>query len=76
MSSLFLPLAFFITALFYASVGFGGGSTYNALLALAETDYRIMPILALLCNIIVVSGGAWRFFTACDPPGRVSGPPV
>lgn len=64
MSMLFLPLAFFITALFYASVGFGGGSTYNALLALAGTDYRVMPILALLCNITVVSGGTWRFFKA------------
>lgn len=64
MSILFLVPAFFITALFYASVGFGGGSTYNALLALAETDYRIMPVLALLCNLIVVSGGTYRFVRA------------
>jgi uncharacterized protein len=53
--------AFFITALLYASVGFGGGSTYTALLALAGTDYRILPAISLLCNIIVVTGGVIRF---------------
>lgn len=56
-----LALAFFITAILYASVGFGGGSTYNALLVLNGADYRILPAIALLCNIIVVSGGVWRF---------------
>ncbi len=61
---MFLVPAFFITALLYALVGFGGGSTYSALLALAGTDYRIMPILALVCNIIVVSGGTFRFYRA------------
>ena len=56
-----LSLSFFVTAVLYASVGFGGGSTYNALLVLAEVDYRILPSIALLCNIIVVIGGTWRF---------------
>lgn len=60
----FLALAFFVTALLYASVGFGGGSTYNALLVLNGADYRILPAVALLCNIIVVSGGVWRFGAA------------
>ncbi len=55
-----LSFLFFVTALLYAAVGFGGGSTYNALLVLTETDYRILPAIALICNIIVVSGGAWR----------------
>lgn len=64
MSIILLVPAFLITALLYAAVGFGGGSTYNALLALAGTDYRIMPILALLCNLIVVSGGTYRFVRA------------
>lgn len=53
--------AFFGTALLYASVGFGGGSTYNALLALAGVDYRVLPAIALTCNILVVMGGTWRF---------------
>lgn len=59
-----LPLFFFIAAILYATVGFGGGSTYSALLVLAETDYRILPSIALLCNLIVVSGGAYRFARA------------
>ncbi|GJL95315.1 MAG: UPF0721 transmembrane protein [Hyphococcus sp.] len=60
----FLPALFFLTALFYASVGFGGGSTYNALLILSGVDYRLIPSIALLCNIIVVTGGVWRFSLA------------
>ncbi len=52
---------FFITAVMYASVGFGGGSTYNALLILMGTEYRVVPLVALICNIIVVSGGVWHF---------------
>lgn len=57
----FLAFLFFVTALLYASVGFGGGSTYNALLVLHGTDYRVLPAIALVCNIIVVAGGVWRF---------------
>ena len=56
-----LAAFFFLTALLYAAVGFGGGSTYNALLVLGGTDYRAIPSVALLCNILVVSVGTWRF---------------
>ena len=56
-----LAIAFFLTALLYAAAGFGGGSTYTALLVLADTDYRAVPILSLLCNSLVVSVGTWRF---------------
>lgn len=56
-----MAVIFALTAALYASVGFGGGSTYIALLAIAEVDYRLLPIIALICNIIVVSGGSWRF---------------
>ncbi len=59
-----LSFSFFVTAILYASVGFGGGSTYNALLVLADIDYRILPVIALMCNVIVVSGGAYRFARA------------
>jgi uncharacterized membrane protein YfcA len=55
---------FFLPALLYAVAGFGGGSTYTALLVLAGTDYRAVPILSLLCNILVVSVGTWRFARA------------
>ena len=42
-------------------VGFGGGSSYNALLVLFGVDHHIYPIIALLCNLIVVTGGCWLF---------------
>ena len=61
LSILGLALLFAVTAALYASVGFGGGSTYIALLALAALDYRALPVIALLCNIIVVTGGTIRF---------------
>ena len=53
---------FLLTAMLYASVGFGGGSTYNALLILANTDYTLIPIIALSCNILVVSGNSIKFY--------------
>ena len=55
---------FAIVALVYASVGFGGGSTYSALLALTGVDFKLVPVIALLCNIIVVTGGTIRFIRA------------
>lgn len=56
-----LAFLFFMTALLYACIGFGGGSTYNALLVLGDTDYQLIPIISLICNIVVVSGGVWHF---------------
>jgi uncharacterized membrane protein YfcA len=56
-----LATAFFFTALLYSSVGFGGGSTYNALLALGLADISTVPVVALTCNILVVAIGSWRF---------------
>lgn len=61
---LLLALAFAVTAAVYASVGFAGGSTYNALLALAGVDHRVFPAVALVCNLIVASGGTVRFARA------------
>ncbi|MFN2100906.1 sulfite exporter TauE/SafE family protein [Altererythrobacter sp. MF3-039] len=65
-----LVAAFFFTALLYASVGFGGGSTYSALLAISGADYRLIPILSLACNIIVVAGSTVRFGRAGITPWR------
>jgi uncharacterized membrane protein YfcA len=56
-----LIILFFVTAVLYAAVGFGGGSTYNALLVLTGTDYRILPTIALACNVIVVTGGMIKY---------------
>lgn len=52
---------FALTALLYASVGFAGGSTYTALLVLSGADYRLVPILSLICNIAVSAGSVWHF---------------
>jgi uncharacterized protein len=65
-----LALAFLLTALLYASVGFGGGSTYSALLALSGLDYRLLPLISLACNIVVVSGGSIRFASARITPWK------
>jgi len=48
---------FFTIAFVYASVGFGGGSSYLALLALYALPFQEMKLTALVCNIIVVTGG-------------------
>ena len=69
MTAWLIP-AFFGTALLYASVGFGGGSTYSALLALVGTDYRILPIISLCCNVVVVTGGTIRFARAGEMPWK------
>ena len=59
-----LSILFFITAILYSSVGFGGGSTYLALLLIWDIPYFIFPIVALLCNIIVVSGNSFNYIRA------------
>ena len=59
-----LAIFFFITAILYSSVGFGGGSTYLALLLVWEVPYFIFPVIALLCNIIVVSGNCFNYIRA------------
>jgi uncharacterized protein len=59
-----LGALFFLVALIYASVGFGGGSTYTALLGLWGVNYTLIPVVSLLCNIIVVTGSAIRYARA------------
>jgi uncharacterized membrane protein YfcA len=64
MHILVLAALFCVVAVAYSSVGFGGGSTYNALLILTGTDYRMIPAIALSCNILVVSGGVYHLSRA------------
>ena len=59
-----LSILFFVTAILYASVGFGGGSTYLALLLLIGVPYYIFPVIALICNIFVVSGNSFNYIRA------------
>ena len=59
-----LQILFFLTAILYSSVGFGGGSTYLALLLIWDIPYYIFPVIALMCNIIVVSGNSFNYIRA------------
>ena len=59
-----LAILFLITAILYSSVGFGGGTTYIALLLIWGVPYFIFPVIALLCNIIVVSGNCFNYIRA------------
>ena len=56
-----LSILFFVTAILYSSVGFGGGSTYLALLFIWGVPYFIFPLIALACNIVVVSGNCFNY---------------
>ena len=59
-----LIILFFITSTVYSSVGFGGGSTYLALLLLWGVPYTVFPVIALSCNIIVVTGNCINYSKA------------
>lgn len=64
VNQIVLIAGFFFIAMVYASVGFGGGSSYLALLA--QPMFALLPDTirptALLCNIIVVTGGTIIFY--------------
>ncbi len=59
---LFLMLGFLVIATLYSSVGFGGGSSYLALLALVFTSFFAIRSIALICNLIVVSGSTYLYW--------------
>jgi uncharacterized membrane protein YfcA len=59
-----LSILFFVTAILYSSVGFGGGTSYLALLLIWDIPYHIFPVIALCCNIIVVSGNCFNYIKA------------
>ena len=59
-----LSILFFVTAILYSSVGFGGGSTYLGLLFIWGVPYFIFPLIALACNIVVVSGNCFNYIRA------------
>lgn len=59
-----LALSFFVVAFLYSSAGFGGGSSYLALLALAISSFFVIRSTALVCNLVVVSGSSFLFYKA------------
>ncbi len=61
MSEPLLAILFLAIALLYSSIGFGGGSSYLAILSLVLVDFYEIRSLALILNIVVVSIGTYRF---------------
>jgi uncharacterized membrane protein YfcA len=60
--SIILIASFFFISLVYASVGFGGGSSYLALLGVMNVHFETIRPTALLCNIVVVTSGTYIFY--------------
>ena len=56
--------SFFLTAALYALIGFGGGSSYLALLSFTALPLTQIVVIALFCNLIVAGGGVWHFAKA------------
>jgi uncharacterized membrane protein YfcA len=71
-----LGILFTLVAIFYASVGFGGGSSYLALLVLWGLPFAVIPVVALICNIVVVSGNSIHYARAGYVNWRLLLPPV
>lgn len=57
-----LLVSFFFISMIYSSVGFGGGTSYLALMGVMAINYEVMRPAALLCNIVVVTGGVYIFY--------------
>ncbi len=57
-----LTVSFLLIALLYSIVGFGGGTSYIAVLAAAGVSYQLIPKLSLICNLLVVCAGFVMFF--------------
>ena len=82
-----LIICFFVIALIYSSVGFAGGTSYVALMGVTALNFQVLRPTALLCNILVATGGTiifykenlldlrknWPFFVASIPCAFVGG---
>ena len=69
-----LAVLFFLVALVYSSVGFGGGSSYLALVHRQGVAPALLPVLGLSCNLIVSAQGFAQFAHAGHFPWRRSLP--
>jgi uncharacterized membrane protein YfcA len=63
--------SFFLIAFLYSMVGFGGGSSYIAILAAAGVPYSVIPKLSLTCNLLVVTGGLYHYIKNGHFSGRL-----
>tara|TARA_R110002020_G_scaffold21009_4_gene71308 strand:+ start:10881 stop:11660 length:780 start_codon:yes stop_codon:yes gene_type:complete len=57
-----ISLAFFLVATLYSAVGFGGGSSYLAILTLVFADFYDIRTIALLCNLTVVTASCYLYY--------------
>ncbi len=57
-----LMAGFLVIAMLYSSVGFGGGSSYLAVLALVFVSFFSIRSTALVCNLVVVSGSSYLYW--------------
>ncbi len=57
-----LSLLFFGISFLYSSVGFGGGSSYLAILSLFLPQFYAIRSVALLCNLLVVGSSVFLYF--------------
>lgn len=57
-----LITSFFLIALIYSSVGFAGGTSYVALMGVMAVNFQVLRPAALLCNILVATGGTMIFY--------------
>lgn len=64
MSLPLLIALFLIIAIVYASVGFGGGSSYIAILLMTDLAIDEVRFTALVCNLVVVSASSYYFYHA------------
>ena len=56
-----IMFCFLIISFIYSSVGFGGGSSYLAILTIYSLPFQEIRLIALICNIIVVTGGVYVY---------------
>ncbi len=58
---LLLFILFLVISTLYSLVGFGGGSSYTAILYLTDTPEALIKIVSLSCNIVVSALGVVAF---------------
>ncbi|MFQ5398320.1 MAG: sulfite exporter TauE/SafE family protein [Anaerolineae bacterium] len=69
-----LGVSFFLVALLYASIGYGGGSGYLAAMAVLGVEPGLMKPMALTLNILVSSIGTFKFYRAGYFSGKIFWP--
>jgi uncharacterized membrane protein YfcA len=69
-----LGILFFVTAVLYSAVGFGGGSGYLAVMGLLSLPPEIMRPTSLALNMLVAGIGTWKHVRAGHFSGRLFWP--